>query len=41
MAIEKNLIRIDIDPAVLARPHTAEIAILGDAARRSRLIATG
>ena len=29
--IEKNLIRIDIDPASLARPHTAEIAILGDA----------
>ena len=31
MAIEKNLIRIDLDPAVMARPHTAEIAILGDA----------
>jgi 5-guanidino-2-oxopentanoate decarboxylase len=29
--IEKNLIRIDLDPASLARPHTAEIAILGDA----------
>lgn len=29
--IEKNLIRIDIDPDSLARPHTAEIAILGDA----------
>ena len=29
--IEQNLIRIDIDPASLARPHTAEIAILGDA----------
>ena len=29
--IEKNLIRIDIDPGSLARPHTAEIAILGDA----------
>ncbi len=28
----KNLIRIDIDPAALARPHTADIAILGDAA---------
>jgi len=29
--IEKNLIRIDIDPASLSRPHTADIAILGDA----------
>ena len=29
--IENDLIRIDIDPASLARPHTAEIAILGDA----------
>ena len=29
--IDKNLIRIDIDPASLVRPHTAEIAILGDA----------
>ena len=29
--IDKNLIRIDIDPDSLARPHTAEIAILGDA----------
>ena len=28
--IDKNLIRIDIDPDSLARPHTAEIAILGD-----------
>jgi 5-guanidino-2-oxopentanoate decarboxylase len=28
--IEKNLIRIDIDPGSLARPHHAEIAILGD-----------
>jgi len=31
-AITENLIRIDIDPAALARPHSAEIAILGDAA---------
>ncbi len=31
-AITKNLIRIDIDPDSLARPHHAEIAILGDAA---------
>jgi thiamine pyrophosphate-dependent acetolactate synthase large subunit-like protein len=29
--IEKNLIRIDLDPASLARPHTAEIAIIADA----------
>ena len=31
-AITQNLIRIDLDPASLARPHGAEIAILGDAA---------
>jgi 5-guanidino-2-oxopentanoate decarboxylase len=29
--VEKNLIRIDIDAAALALPHTAEIAILADA----------
>ncbi len=29
--ISKNLIRIDIDPESLARPHSAEIAILADA----------
>ncbi len=29
--ISKNLIRVDIDPSALARPHSAEIAILGDA----------
>ncbi|MFO0991053.1 MAG: 5-guanidino-2-oxopentanoate decarboxylase [Hyphomicrobiales bacterium] len=29
--LDKNLIRIDIDESALARPHTAEIAILGDA----------
>jgi 5-guanidino-2-oxopentanoate decarboxylase len=29
--ISKNLIRIDIDPNSLARPHKAEIAILGEA----------
>ncbi len=29
--LEQNLIRIDIDPGSLARPHTADIAILGDA----------
>ena len=28
--ITQNLIRIDLDPASLARPHAAEIAILGD-----------
>ena len=31
LLIANNLIRIDIDPASLARPHQAEIAILGDA----------
>ncbi len=31
VVIDKNLIRIDIDPAAIARPHTAEIPILGDA----------
>ena len=31
IVIDKNLIRIDIDPASLAQPHTAEIAILADA----------
>jgi len=31
MLIEKNLIRIDIDPAAIAGPHTAEIPIMGDA----------
>ncbi len=30
-SITQNLIRIDLDPASLARPHAAEIAILGDA----------
>ena len=29
--LEHHLIRIDIDPGSLARPHTADIAILGDA----------
>jgi thiamine pyrophosphate-dependent acetolactate synthase large subunit-like protein len=36
-----NLIRVDIDPAALARPHHAEIAILGDAADCLGRIATG
>ena len=40
MAIEKNLIRIDLDPAVMARPHTAEVAILGDAREALELIAS-
>ena len=31
VVIARNLIRIDIDPDSLARPHAAEIAILGDA----------
>lgn len=39
--ISQNLIRIDIDPAVIARPHTAEIAILGDARQALAAIATG
>jgi 5-guanidino-2-oxopentanoate decarboxylase len=29
--IRENLVRIDIDPGVLAKPHTAEIAIFSDA----------
>jgi 5-guanidino-2-oxopentanoate decarboxylase len=29
--LDDNLIRIDIDPASLARPHAAKLAILGDA----------
>ncbi len=29
--LENNLIRIDIDPASLVRPHSAEIPMLGDA----------
>ncbi len=39
--IDNNLIRIDIDPASLARPHTAEIAILGDARETLEAIAAG
>jgi 5-guanidino-2-oxopentanoate decarboxylase len=39
--IEKNLIRIDIDPASLGRPHAAEIAILGDAGPTLGRIAEG
>jgi thiamine pyrophosphate-dependent acetolactate synthase large subunit-like protein len=39
--IEQNLIRIDIDPDSLARPHTAEIAILGDAKAALAAIGNG
>jgi 5-guanidino-2-oxopentanoate decarboxylase len=38
--INKNLIRIDIDPESLARPHHAEIAILADAKPTLELLAT-
>lgn len=41
LVIEKNLIRIDLDPAVMTRPHTAEIAILGDARAALEAIASG
>jgi 5-guanidino-2-oxopentanoate decarboxylase len=39
--ISRNLIRIDIDPASLARPHAAEIAILADAVSTCEDIAAG
>lgn len=41
VVIEKNLIRIDIDPSVIGRPHAAEIAILGDAREALEAIAAG
>jgi 5-guanidino-2-oxopentanoate decarboxylase len=41
VVIGKNLIRIDIDPAAMARPHAAEIAILGDAREALEAIAAG
>ena len=41
VVIERNLIRIDIDPDVMGRPHTAEIAILGDAREALEAIAAG
>ena len=41
VVIERNLIRIDIDPSVMGRPHTAEIAILGDAREALEMIAPG
>lgn len=37
--IGKNLIRIDLDASSMARPHTAEIAILGDAKEALEAIA--
>ena len=39
--IAHNLIRIDIDPSVMSRPHSAEIAILGDARETLTAIAAG
>jgi len=39
MLIEKNLIRIDIDRDSLAKPHTAEIAILADAREALEMMA--
>lgn len=41
VVIEENLIRIDIDPDSLARPHTAEIAINADARAALEAIAGG
>lgn len=41
IVIEKNLIRVDIDPSALSRPHTADIAILGDANEALEAIAKG
>jgi 5-guanidino-2-oxopentanoate decarboxylase len=40
VVIDRNLIRIDIDPDTLARPHTAEIAINADARATLEAIAT-
>jgi 5-guanidino-2-oxopentanoate decarboxylase len=41
VVIDSNLIRIDIDPDSLARPHTAEIAINADAKATLEAIALG
>lgn len=41
IVIDHDMIRIDIDPASLGRPHTAEIAILGDAKLTLEAIAPG
>jgi 5-guanidino-2-oxopentanoate decarboxylase len=39
--LDGNLVRIDIDPASLARPHRAKLAILGEAAPALVAISTG
>lgn len=39
--LDKGLIRIDLDPATLARPHAADIAILADAATTLAAIKAG
>ncbi|MFN4143258.1 5-guanidino-2-oxopentanoate decarboxylase [Aestuariivirga sp.] len=41
VVIGRNLIRIDIDPSVMSRPHAPEIAILGDARQALEAIAAG
>jgi 5-guanidino-2-oxopentanoate decarboxylase len=41
VVIDHDLIRIDIDPDAIARPHHAEIAILGDARAALDAIAAG
>lgn len=41
VVIGRNLIRIDIDPSAMARPHAAEIAILADARAALEAIAAG
>ena len=39
--LDKGLIRIDLDPATMARPHAADIAILADAAAALAAINAG
>ena len=41
IVIDRNMIRIDLDPSVMSRPHTADIAILGDAKQALEAIAAG
>lgn len=41
IVIDRNLIRIDVDPSPMSRPHMAEIAILGDAKAALEAIAAG
>ena len=41
VVIDQNLIRVDIDPDSLSRPHTAEIAINADAGATLKAIAEG